>query len=45
MKNLACYVLLLFATQTDNIAGVLRGLRDINTIYYVEERDYDRKIA
>jgi len=36
MKNLICYVLLLFATQTDNIAGILRGLRDINTTYYVQ---------
>lgn len=37
MKNLICYILLLFATQTDNIAGILRGLRDINTINYVQE--------
>jgi hypothetical protein len=40
MKYTLCYMVLLFAAQTDNIAGVLRGLRDVNnTPYYLEPRD------
>ena len=30
-------MVLLFAAQTDNIAGILRGMRDMNkTPYYLE---------
>lgn len=37
MKYTLCYMVLLFAAQTDNIAGVLRGIRDINqTTYHLE---------
>jgi hypothetical protein len=33
------YTVLLFAVQTDNIAGVLRGLRDVNNAtYYLEPK-------
>jgi len=40
MKYTLCYMMLLFAAQTDNIAGVLRGLREVNnTPYYLEPRD------
>ncbi len=40
MKYTLCYMVLLFAAQTENIAGVLRGLRDVNnTPYYLEPRD------
>lgn len=40
MKYTLCYMMLLFAAQTENIAGVLRGLRDVNnTPYYLEPRD------
>ena len=40
MKYTLCYMVLLFAAQTDNIARVLRGLRDVNnTPYYLEPRD------
>jgi hypothetical protein len=32
-------MMLLFAAQTDNIAGILRGIRDINnTPYHLEPR-------
>ena len=34
------YMMLLFAAQTDNIAGILRGLRDVNhTHYYLEPKN------
>jgi len=40
MKYVLCYTILLFAAQTDNLAGILRGLRDINnTQYYLEPKD------
>lgn len=40
MKYILCYTILLFAAQTDNLAGILRGLRDINTApYYLEPTD------
>ena len=40
MKYALCYIMLLFAAQTDNIAGILRGLRDVNhTPYYLEPKN------
>lgn len=38
MKKYAlCYMMLLFAAHTDNIAGILRGLRDVNnTPHFLE---------
>lgn len=37
MRYALCYTILLFAAQTDNIAGILRGLRDVNNApYYLE---------
>jgi hypothetical protein len=36
MKHLMLYSILLLASQTDNIAGVMRGLRDINTLSHLE---------
>jgi hypothetical protein len=37
MNKVLCYTILLFATQTDNLAGILRGLRDANTpLTYLE---------
>ena len=35
MKLPLCYMVLLFAAQTDNIAGVLRGLKDVSKSDYV----------
>jgi len=33
------YSILFFAAQTDNIAGILRGIRDINNVdYYLEPK-------
>lgn len=40
MKYTLCYMILLFAAQTDNIAGILRSLRDVNhTPYYLEPKN------
>jgi hypothetical protein len=40
MKYVLCYSILLFAAQTDNLAGILRGLRDVNNApYYLEPTD------
>jgi hypothetical protein len=40
MKYVLCYTILLFAAQTDNLGGILRGLRDVNnTQYYLEPKD------
>lgn len=40
MKFVLCYTMLLFAAQTDNVAGILRGLREVNNaLYYLEPRD------
>jgi len=36
MKHIMVYSILLLASQTDNIAGVMRGLRDINSMSYIE---------
>ena len=37
MRYTLCYMMLLFAAQTDNIAGILRGLRDVNNTPYCME--------
>ena len=40
MKYTLCYMVLLFAAQTDNIAGVLRGIREMNNVpYYLEPKN------
>ncbi len=39
MKYVMCYMLLLFAANTDSVAGVLRGLRDANIAYHLEPRN------
>lgn len=40
MKYTICYLVLLFAAQTDNIAGIMRGLRDFNNNpYYLEPKN------
>jgi hypothetical protein len=36
MKHFMVYSILFLASQTDNVAGVMRGLRDINSISYIE---------
>ncbi len=39
MKYTLCYMMLLFAVHTDNIAGILRGIKDVdNTPYYLEPK-------
>ena len=39
-KFTLCYMVLLFAAQTDNIAGIMRGLRDVNNNkYYLEPKN------
>jgi hypothetical protein len=39
-KYVMLYSILFFAAQTDNIAGILRGLRDVNhTPYYLEPKN------
>lgn len=42
MKHLMLYSILLLASQTDNIAGVMRGLRDINTLSHFGYIDENR---
>ena len=32
-----CYMILLFAANTDNVAGIMRGLRDVNNHNYFLE--------
>jgi hypothetical protein len=40
MKHAMCYMILLFAANTDSIAGIMRGLRDVdNNIYYLEPKN------
>ncbi len=41
MKYTLCYLMLFFAAQTDNISGILRGMKEMNrTPYYLEpEKD------
>ena len=35
-----CYMILLFAANTDNVSGIMRGLRDVNNnTYFLEPRD------
>ena len=34
-----CYMLLLFAANTDSVAGILRGLRDASITYHLETSD------
>ena len=39
-KYVMIYSILLFAAQTDNIAGILRGLRDVNNNpYHLEPKN------
>ena len=39
MKYTLCYMMLLFAVHTDNIAGILRGIKDVDNIpYYLEPK-------
>ena len=37
MKYTLCYMMLFLAAQTDNISGILRGIRDMNNSpHYLE---------
>lgn len=38
MSKVMCYCVLLLAVHTENIAGVLRGLREVNAPTYLEAK-------